>query len=65
MHRWARGRGKEPLVASALSLEPDTGLELMTLRSWPKLQPRVGHLATWATQAPLPNTFLWYGLEFF
>ena len=34
-------------------MEPDAGLDLMTLRSWPKLKPGVRELAEDAIQAPL------------
>ena len=37
-----------------LSVEPDVGLSLMTLRSWPEPKSRVPRLTEWATQAPLP-----------
>ena len=36
---------------SQLSSEPDSGLDLMILRSWPELKTRVGHPTDWATQA--------------
>ena len=36
---------------------PQTGLDLMTLRSWLELKPRVGHLSNWATQASCTLTF--------
>ena len=38
------------------STEPDRGLDLPTVRSWPELKSRVGHSTDWATQAPL----YWY-----
>ena len=43
-------------------MEPNMGLELMTLRSRPELRsrPRVRCLTDWATQAPrLPSLFWW------
>lgn len=41
----AGGKGeKESQSASTLSAEPDVGLDLTTLRSWPKPKPRIGHL---------------------
>ena len=39
-----RVRRKETQVDSMLSIEPDTGLDLMILRSGPELKSRVGHL---------------------
>lgn len=41
-----------------LSAEPDAGLHLMPLRSWPEQKPRVGHSTDWATQAPLVSSLL-------
>jgi len=38
-------------VDSMPSVDPNTGLELMTLRSRPELRSRVGCLTNWATQA--------------
>lgn len=35
------GRERESQVDSALSVEHDMGLDLMTLRSWPELKSRV------------------------
>lgn len=40
-------------VGSMPSIEPNVGLEVMTLRSRPKLRSRVGGLTNCATQAPL------------
>ena len=37
---------KKLKVCSTHSVEPKTGLELMTLRSRPELRPRVGHYLT-------------------
>ena len=42
---------REPQADSTVSTEPDTGLSLMTLRSWPEPKSRVSHLTNWATQA--------------
>ena len=39
-------------VGSIPSEEPNTGLELTTLRSRPEFSSRVGNLTEWATQAP-------------
>ena len=53
----ARGQGqndrKRILRSSKLSVEPDSRLDLMTLRSWPEPKSRVRGLTNWATQAPL------------
>jgi len=57
-HRRAGERGdreKETWADSMLSAEPDTGLDLTTLRSRPKLKPRVRHSTDCATQGP-PHT---------
>lgn len=35
-----------------LSEEPDTGVNLITLQSWPDLKSRIGLLTNWATQVP-------------
>ena len=57
---WA-GRGakaeaqRESQAQSTLSMEPDAGLDCMTQRSWPELEPRVGHLTDWAPQEPQEN----------
>ena len=51
---WAgRGirRGRERII-SRLHAQPNMGLKLMTLRSWPKLKSRVRCLTYWATQTP-------------
>ena len=45
------GRGE---ADSPLHKEPDVGLELRTLTSWPELKPRIGHFTNWATQEPKP-----------
>ena len=34
------------------SVEPDEGLNLTTLRSWPEPEPRIRRITDWATQAP-------------
>ena len=39
-----RGRQRISSRGRAASTEPDTGLELMKLRSWPEPKPRVGQL---------------------
>ena len=50
----AEGEGKRESQADLmLSMVPNLGLDLMTLRSWPRLKSRVGHLTDWATQEPL------------
>lgn len=43
-----------------LSTEPDAGLDLTTLRSWPELKSRVRYLTYWTTQSPLN-----LGMDFF
>ena len=48
----ARGRGRETQADSLLSMETDTGLDPMVLRSQPQLKPRVGCSINCATQAP-------------
>ena len=35
-----------------MNSEPDTGFDLMTLRSQSEMKPRVGRLTDWATQVP-------------
>ena len=54
---WGRngGRGqegKESHADSALSMETDARLDLITLRSWPEWKPRVEHSTNRATQVP-------------
>ena len=49
--RGGRRRGS-PQADSTLSLEPNVGLDLMTLRPWPEPKPRVGHLTDWAPRCP-------------
>ena len=46
---WGRGRGRERTP----SVEPDTGLELTTLGSWPEPNSRVRRSTDWATQVPI------------
>ena len=46
-------RETEPQADFLLSMEPKRVLDLMTLRSWPELKPRVGCLTDCATQTPL------------
>ena len=57
------GESQAGSVLSAVSAELDVGLEVMMLRSWRELKPRVGCLTSWATQAPLlpfnSNHWLW------
>ena len=43
---------KESHADFLLSREPDTGLNLTTLRSWLEWKPRVRCLTNWATQIP-------------
>ena len=47
-----RGRGRESQVDLTLSMEPDMGLDFMTLRSQPESKPRVGCLTDYTTQYP-------------
>ena len=47
-----RGRGTERVLGSTPSLEPDSGLDLTTVRSRPEPKSRVGYLTDRATQAP-------------
>ena len=47
-----RERGRESQVESPMSAEPNVGLNLRALRSWPDRKPRVGQLTDWATLAP-------------
>ena len=51
-HREREGE-RESQAGSTLSAEPDTGLNLTTVKSWPELKSRVGHSTDWATQVPL------------
>ena len=39
-----REREREPQVDSMLGIEPNTGLNLMTMRSLPEPKPKVGHV---------------------
>ena len=53
------GRGRETVSSNfPLCVEPNMGLNLMTLRSQPGLKPRVEHLTECATQAPLNKVFI-------
>ena len=45
-------RERESQADSTLNIEPNLELIPMTLRSQPKLKPRVGCLTDWTTQAP-------------
>ena len=42
---------------STFSPEPNTGLDLMTMRSWPELIPRIQCFSDWTIQVPLFLTF--------
>ena len=53
---WGRRREGEKIL-SRLHTQPDRGLALTTLRSWPELKSRVRCLSDWATQAPLNYPF--------
>ena len=49
-----RGRGRENLeLPLDLSVEPNSGLDLMTVRSRPELKPRLGLVTYCTTQVPL------------
>ena len=56
---WQQARGaeregeKESQASSVFSAEPNTGLSLMTVRSWPEPKSRVRYLTDWDTQASL------------
>ena len=41
-----RGRERIPSSLHAVSAEPDTGLNLMMVRSWPEPKSRVGEIMT-------------------
>ena len=49
--QWA-GRSREREKISTQSAEPNVGLDLLTLRSQPKLKPRVRHLTDCDTRCP-------------
>lgn len=51
------GEGENRPSDSPLSVEPDSGLDPKTLRSWPELKSRVGCLIDWVTQALLEIFF--------
>ena len=50
-------REEPPQAASPLSVEPNKGPHLTTLRSGPELKPRVRYLTNRATQVPHLSTF--------
>jgi len=53
---WVPGhkeRETESQAGSELSTEPDTKLDLTTLRSRPDPKPKIGHLTNCSTQTPL------------
>lgn len=63
------GRGeregeKDSQAGSMLSIQPDVGLDLTPLKSWPDQKSRVGCLTEWATQVPqilyVSVNFFWY-----
>ena len=71
---WAEREGERESQAGSplLAQSPTWGLIPRTIRSWPELKSRVGHLTNWATQAPqdcyflLTNRSLYYwGMTFF
>ena len=47
-----RGRRRERETDSLLNAEPNPGLHLTTLRSWPELKLRIGCSTNWVIQAP-------------
>jgi len=61
---------KESWAGSTPSTEPDVGLDLTALRSWPEQKSRIGCLIDWATQAPLfcffrcnERKYFWWTVE--
>ena len=54
-----RGRRGEKILIRlhTVSMEPEVGLDLTTMRSWPEPKSRVGHLTDWATQVPQSSDF--------
>ena len=60
--RWVgvgkRKRERENPKQTPCSVWPDTGLDLMTLRSWLEPKLRVGSLTDWGIQAPLVDVIL-------
>ena len=54
----SRGRQRESQAVSTLSMEPDAGLDLTTLESWPDSKSRVGCSTYWANWVPLDFYFL-------
>ena len=57
---WAERQGERESQAGFLpSAEPDAGLDLMVLKSWPEPKSRVGCLTDWGTQVTLSENFLW------
>ena len=49
---WRAEGERESQADSVPSTEPNAGLHLTTLRSWPEPKSRVGRLTDWATQVP-------------
>ena len=57
MCKWGEGQREiEYQADSELSIEPDVGLDFMTLRSLSELKSSVGHSTDCATQVPLRIT---------
>lgn len=52
-----RVKGREPQANSLPSMDPEVGLHLTTLRSWPEPKPNVRCWTTWGTQAPPDSAF--------
>ena len=61
--RRGRGRRREFQADGRSSRKPDWGLDLRTLRSWPKLQSRVGCLTNFATNPCVPWTAVLRGTK--
>ena len=53
----AEAEGERISSRLPLSMEPNTGLDLMTLRSWPELKPRVERWTSWAPQVRPPAAY--------
>lgn len=60
-----KGKGEGERSRLCPELEPEAGLDLMTLRSQPKLQLRVGCLTDHATQVSTNGIFLKYKYIFY
>lgn len=56
-HKWEGERERESQANCSLSMEPNTGLNLIPLSSSPDPKPRIGCLTSCATQSPLVFIF--------